>query len=513
MSIIKMRNTFSHVLRPLMIGLCIVFAMSLVVYFSGTGNSGQRERRQNAEEALATVNGKKVTRTELNQAYSKQYEMMGSNAGSSPLQTADLQVNVLQQLLLQKLKLSAAEKAGVSVGYFEKGREKSKMIDEQIEQLRTMASRGNKVKLSDADLDHLLSGQNPPTTLDQIRKKLDQSITNDELVIRKFEEQSKTKVGNVNDEQLTRVFAKMKVRHILVRAGAVPGAQAERKANEILKKLQGGADFASVAREYSDDTSTKAKGGEIGWMSPLQDKDLTGLQKGQLSGLIKSPMFQAYRIIQVEDAKVDLPKDFAQNKAEYRDRFKQYLVSQAVQQSYAEAQKSAQVDIKDPELKGYWLAARVMQAPSPAERDKAIAEAIDSLQKAIQQGANLAGPHCKLAELYQAQGNVDKAISELDYVLNKSRSGEGADLRIMLAKLYLKKGQPEAAKPQLDLAADIGYADPNVHTELADLFKQVGQNDRAAKEKQWMTDYAKRAQSAQQPGAAPAPATAPKPGG
>lgn len=47
--------------------------------------------------------------------------------------------------------------------------------------------------------------------------------------------------------------------HILVKDRAL--------AEEILKRLKGGADFARLAREYSTCPS-KSKGGDLGWFGP-----------------------------------------------------------------------------------------------------------------------------------------------------------------------------------------------------------------------------------------------------
>lgn len=48
-------------------------------------------------------------------------------------------------------------------------------------------------------------------------------------------------------------------RHILVADEAT--------AKEVIEKIKGGAKFADVAKEYSTDTSSAEKGGELGWFS------------------------------------------------------------------------------------------------------------------------------------------------------------------------------------------------------------------------------------------------------
>ena len=50
---------------------------------------------------------------------------------------------------------------------------------------------------------------------------------------------------------------------------------AQKKAKEALEKLNNGTSFADVAKEYSDDTATKNKGGKMGTFSATKLDDVT----------------------------------------------------------------------------------------------------------------------------------------------------------------------------------------------------------------------------------------------
>jgi peptidyl-prolyl cis-trans isomerase C len=109
-------------------------------------------------------------------------------------------------------------------------------------------------------------------------------------------------------------YESVRAKHILIRVkGApMPGAegkpeltdeQALAKAQEVRKKLVGGADFATVAKADSDDTGSAAQGGDLGefrrgMMVPPFEQAAFTLKVGEISEPVKSPF--GYHIIVVE---------------------------------------------------------------------------------------------------------------------------------------------------------------------------------------------------------------------
>ncbi|HTV04289.1 MAG TPA: peptidyl-prolyl cis-trans isomerase [Acidobacteriaceae bacterium] len=98
----------------------------------------------------------------------------------------------------------------------------------------------------------------------------------------------------------------VKVRHILIAVNSQDpkaDAAAKAKALSILDQLHHGANFADLAKKYSDDPGSKSQGGELGWIKhgvtvPNFDKVAFSLQPGQTSGLVRTRY--GYHIIQVE---------------------------------------------------------------------------------------------------------------------------------------------------------------------------------------------------------------------
>ena len=95
-------------------------------------------------------------------------------------------------------------------------------------------------------------------------------------------------------------------RHILIKfpgGAAKTDAEAKAKADALLKQLQGGADFASLAKANSEDTGSGAQGGELGFarrgtMVPEFDSAIFNNKIGDLA-IVKSQF--GYHIVQVEE--------------------------------------------------------------------------------------------------------------------------------------------------------------------------------------------------------------------
>lgn len=84
-------------------------------------------------------------------------------------------------------------------------------------------------------------------------------------------------------------------RHILV--------DTEQEAQSLLDQLESGADFVSLAKAYSQDSSTKATGGDLGFfprgilVAPEVEEVAFSLQPGEISGVVASAL--GYHIVQV----------------------------------------------------------------------------------------------------------------------------------------------------------------------------------------------------------------------
>ncbi len=67
----------------------------------------------------------------------------------------------------------------------------------------------------------------------------------------------------------TNLVAQTKARHILVRTSEITSDDdAKIRLGQLKQRLDGGEDFAALARSHSDDQASSIKGGELGWINP-----------------------------------------------------------------------------------------------------------------------------------------------------------------------------------------------------------------------------------------------------
>jgi peptidyl-prolyl cis-trans isomerase D len=130
-------------------------------------------------------------------------------------------------------------------------------------------------------------------------------------------------------------FAKseqVRARHILIKPKTDDDAgwhEAQTRVREIAARAQQpNADFAALAREYSDDTGSKSSGGDLGWFGKGRmvkefEDAVFALKEGQVSGPVKSQF--GYHIIKLEGRQPSGIRPLEEVKSQIRDKLAEGL--------------------------------------------------------------------------------------------------------------------------------------------------------------------------------------------
>jgi peptidyl-prolyl cis-trans isomerase D len=149
-----------------------------------------------------------------------------------------------------------------------------------------------------------------------------------------------------------RLPERVHVRHILLNTVNKPKeevAKLEAKANDLLKQLRAGADFAELAKKNSEDPGSAQKGGDLDWVTRGQmvkpfEETAFSLKPKEISNVIKTDYgFHIVQALEKEQARV---KSFEEVRAELEAETKKDQVYQRMQsgmeQARAELSRNAQ---------------------------------------------------------------------------------------------------------------------------------------------------------------------------
>jgi peptidyl-prolyl cis-trans isomerase D len=127
---------------------------------------------------------------------------------------------------------------------------------------------------------------------------------------------------NTNVEQYT-TPEQIRASHILLKTEGKDDAAVKAKAEDVLKQAKGGADFAELAKKYSEDDSNAKQGGDLdyfakGRMVPEFDQAAFAMEPGQMSDLVKTQY--GYHIIKLVDRKPSVTRPLAEVRAQITDQ-------------------------------------------------------------------------------------------------------------------------------------------------------------------------------------------------
>jgi len=233
-------------------------------------------------------------------------------------------------------------------------------------------SRNRKIEVTDAEVDarmgdirrsfpneqafaESMSAQG--LTVDQVRQQ-----SRAQLQVSKIVEAEVASTASVQDSEIGAFYEQNLPRfkqdesvhasHILIAASenAAPAqkAAARSKAQSLLRKVRGGADFATVARAESQDPGTGQNGGDLGFfekgrMTPAFEAAAFKLKSGEISGVVETPF--GFHIIKVHERRAPHTATLAEVSGQIKQFLEQGRRDQKLETFIKQVRGKSKIDI------------------------------------------------------------------------------------------------------------------------------------------------------------------------
>jgi peptidyl-prolyl cis-trans isomerase SurA len=239
--------------------IALLPAAALFLLLSGIGCNTNKA----TEGVMATVNGRKILRTEVDKYFNNQTAQAPQKPTDEQADT--LRLNILKELIDNEILMQRAEKLGLLA-----------TDDEVNAKLAEI-----KAPFSQQDFDKRLSDRN--ITLADFKADLRRSITVEKVLNKEV-----TSKINISDNDITTYYNQHKAEfnlieqqyhlaQVLVTTQPNPQArnvankaqneaEAKKKIQMIENRLDSGEDFASVAMNFSEQPETAQNGGDLGFI-------------------------------------------------------------------------------------------------------------------------------------------------------------------------------------------------------------------------------------------------------
>jgi peptidyl-prolyl cis-trans isomerase D len=264
-----------------------------------------------------------------------------------PLTIADFEENLRRSMMIEKFRAALTEWMSVSDAEL---RNEYRTRNEKVK-LQTVALTADKfrdkVSVSDADVASYFETHKAEYRVGERRKI--RFLLIDEAQVRQKIAVTPNEVQSYYNDNIQQFQSPEQVRasHILLKTEGKDEAAVRKQAEDILKQVKAGADFAELAKKYSEDEGSKATGGDLdyfgrGRMVPEFENAAFGMQPGQISDLVKTQY--GFHIIKVVDRKPGATRSLD----EVRPQITEQLQFQTAQQTVQAQARSADDQIDDP---------------------------------------------------------------------------------------------------------------------------------------------------------------------
>jgi len=327
----KKGGSAAKIIIGVVIAIVVIAAVAIVVLFSNhtIGNGG----------LAARVNGNGITTKQLDASVAKlklqNPQVFTANSGIS---TAQIRSSLLDELINEQLILQDAKSKGVTIT--------DAQVTQQINAIKKQYG-------SDKQFNAVLQQQG--YTLDSLKTQLQYQLAAQGIAKKLVPDNS------VSTKDAQDYYNANKKNYILAAGKQISqikfALSDSTKAADVLRQLNGGANFATLAQKNSTDAASAARGGVLGWtpMNPPLDKSLqeavNNLNKGDISGVIQSST--GLFILKVTDVRDSSEQPFSAVEASIKATLLNTKRNTASQQLLTNLRKSAKIVIYDKVVKDY----------------------------------------------------------------------------------------------------------------------------------------------------------------
>jgi peptidyl-prolyl cis-trans isomerase D len=265
-----------------------------------------------------------------------------------PITKSDFEQSLRRSLMIDKLRSAVTDWIAVSDTDLEREyRNRNEKVKLQVVALTADKFR-DKVTVNDADVASHYDAHKTEYRKGEQRKIRYLLVDRDQLRARvNVTPQEIESYYNSNTQQF-QTPEQVRASHILLKTEGKDEAAVRKQAEDILKQAKAsGADFAALAKKYSEDDGSKANGGDLdyfskGRMVPEFEQAAFSMQPGQISDLVKSQF--GFHIIKVVDKKAASTRTLD----EVRAQIQTTLTTQRVDQQIAERTRDLDMRVKKP---------------------------------------------------------------------------------------------------------------------------------------------------------------------
>jgi peptidyl-prolyl cis-trans isomerase C len=293
-------------LVPLLLGAFLVVA-------AGCSAADPVANQEPESKKIAIFDGGEVTLGEL-QEFAKQ-----SGAGELSPQSPQYQALVAQlmpQLVQIEIAKAYAEEHGITVSEAEVNKQMETIKDQVAQQAQAQGQNVSREEAFNQALQqaNLTEGQLRQQLREQLpiqkgQEKVAGGAAPSQEEIQKYYEQNKASQFTTPETRCTR--------HILF------NKDQKEKAEEVKKQLENGADFAELAKKYSQDPGSAEKGGTLGCIGKGQtvpdfEKAVFNAKQGEIVGPVETQF--GYHLIEVTDIKEQSTKPLSEVEGQIREQ-------------------------------------------------------------------------------------------------------------------------------------------------------------------------------------------------